>query len=69
MNPQKIIGIVVVMVIALILAPVIFDLCADIAATATGTAVTVINMVPVFYILTVLGIGAYAIKTQWGGTS
>lgn len=64
MHVGKIIGVVVTLVIGLVMTPLVIDTVAGI--TATGMAATVLDMIPVFYVLFLLGIAAYALKGEWG---
>ena len=51
---KSIVGVIVVIIVALSLLPIVLDSVATAAASLTGAAKTMINLVPLFYVIAVV---------------
>lgn len=51
---KSIVGVIVVIVVALSLLPIVISTTADAAATLSGAAKTMVELVPLFYVIAVV---------------
>ncbi|NVM22033.1 MAG: hypothetical protein HWN68_09675 [Desulfobacterales bacterium] len=53
-NIRSIIGVLVVLIVGLSVTPIVIDTVSSAAASMTGSAKTMVNLIPLFYVIALL---------------